>query len=390
MINYISRGKSRLRMAGAAALSAVAAMSLWSCSDDTPAPVASGNQLTGILAEKQVDLTVNGYDLPTMMAITLPDGADGSLEAGSHSVDLTVGGLWLPSMGIDHNKGLLAFYPLLNQAVFESEGTLTPDGMDLEGVCTYGAVTFNLSGTVENPTEESTRKLSARVEADMSSFKAVGHTYELQFDTEWIRRSVVSLKGGPDPVIEVEGKNLNPGEALDWFMENAMTTLRATTGWDAARFTFNPDGSMDVEMRETSTGSYRAIDRVFGYLPSSEGYLYTYAPESFNEIFEDARDLTDDVFGYSSAWYTVKSPEWVTEASVYRLQGYTDSAMILSYLDGANALKLWGLLIQGVYPGNPGHVPVYTDQWRVLSWLRNLLMQGDIEINSDLIAVKVS
>ncbi len=62
--------------------------------------------------------------------------------------------------------------------------------------------------------------------------------------------------------------------------------------------------------------------------------------------------------------------------------------MILSYLDGANALKLWGLLIQGVYPGNPGHVPVYTDQWRVLSWLRNLLMQGDIEINSDLIAVK--
>ncbi len=93
MINYISRGKSRLRMAGAAALSAVAAMSLWSCSDDTPAPVASGNQLTGILAEKQVDLTVNGYDLPTMMAITLPDGADGSLEAGSHSVDLTVGGL---------------------------------------------------------------------------------------------------------------------------------------------------------------------------------------------------------------------------------------------------------------------------------------------------------
>lgn len=75
---------------------------------------------------------------------------------------------------------------------------------------------------------------------------------------------------------------------------------------------------------------------------------------------------------------------------MYRLQGYTDSAMILSYLDGANAMKLWGLLIQGVYPGNPGHVPVYTDQWRVLSWLRNLLMQGDIEINSDLIAVKVS
>lgn len=381
----INKGGLASLMAGA-----IAAM-MWSCSSDDKVPMATGNELTGVLSVQQVALTVNGHDYPSEVEIESAAGADGSVMSETHSLTLTVGDLQIPDVSVETIKGRTVFQPRLTKAEFATNGTMGRNGMTVEGELNYGKTHISLSGVVDNPTVSANRKLQAEVKYDMSAFAAAGRRYELSLDGDGITRRAMQ-RTAEKPVLKLGDESITADEAVKWLTDVSLASLRDKIGYDKVRFAPGSDGKMAVEMRSASNGQYVQLDQNFAYLPERNGrYIYMYAPEEFNHLIASTRDIAEDVSGNIwTEWLAVTSPTWRSEAHLYELCSISDGQFVLDYIDSKNSLGLWSAAMDASYPNNPGlETPEHSKAWRIVKWLNALVEEQKIEIETRIVAKEV-
>lgn len=273
----------------------VFANAFMACDNDDDVPSIDLRELCQVFPSKQVMLTLNGevIDEAGDVGIVFPDLQVPEGEVFESEMLLEMLSLW-PDCSI------LQPFP---HHYFEIDVVSSPDKVTFTGEV-RGASLYNLS--IEGCFENDVLKLDLTYKAGRTEL--IGNTYELPLDVDaldfrWLsaKKDAVEWNGEMVPVEDFVRQAFKP--IFSGFVEN--------TGYDAVRFTFLEDGSMEMSYHDSQRNTY---------IPAFGHYAYRFHDYNFGCFEmgeEEAAAFSDALFPYTSSipnglfWFTARRKAFI-------------------------------------------------------------------------------